>query len=185
MKAYENLVIVFRQLSHLRHASSVCHWDEAVMMPPGGGQARAEALATLHALHHRLLTAPKNREWLEEAKNTKLPSAWHQANLQWMEHEYLKANCLPTDLVERSELAFVRCEQAWRTLRAENNWREFLPLLSTNVSLIKEIAQINAEVFSIDPYDSLIDRFSPGLSQKVIDPLFVNYILFCLISFSK
>jgi carboxypeptidase Taq len=174
MKAYENLVSVFRQLAHLRHASAICHWDEAVMMPPGGGQARAEALASLHALKHELLVNPQNQQWIEEAKNLGLASPWQQANLQWMETQYLQASCLPTDLVQRSELAFIRCEQAWRTLRAENNWREFLPLLSTNVALIREAAQIKAEVFGISPYDSLIGYFSPGLSQAIIDPVFAQ-----------
>ncbi len=172
MKAYENLEAAFRQLAHLRHVGAICHWDEAVMMPPGGGHARAEALASLQALQHKLLVAPNMQEWLAEAKTATMLSAWQQANLHWMENQYSKASCLPTDLVQRSELAFIRCEQAWRTLRAENNWQDFLPLLTENVALVKEAAQIKADVFGIDPYDSLIDQFSPGLSQAIIEPIF-------------
>jgi carboxypeptidase Taq len=172
MKAYKNLESKFRQLAHLRHVAAICHWDEAVMMPAGGGQARAAAMASLQAMQHSLLVAPPTQQWLAEAKTAADLSPWQLANLKWMENLYLKASCLPTDLVERSELAFIRCEQAWRTLRAENNWRDFLPLLEENVALIKEAARIRAEVFGIDIYDSLIDQFSPGLSQAIIDPIF-------------
>lgn len=174
MKAYQNLETVFRQLSHLRHLGSICHWDEAVMMPPGGGVARGQALASLQALQHELLVAPKIKSWLEEAKTATLPSSWQQANLRWMERQYLNASCLPTDLVQRSELAFIRCEQAWRSLRAENNWRDFLPLLAENVALVKETAQIKSAVLGVSPYDSLIDQFSPGLSQAIIEPIFTR-----------
>jgi len=178
MDAYQQLKAVFRRLAHLRHVSAICHWDEAVMMPPGGGQARAEALAGLHALQHEILIDPSVKQWLDDAQSKQQNSAWDQANLQWMEQEYLKAGCLPTDLVQRSQLAFIRCEQAWRTLRAENNWREFAPLLSENIAFVKEIAQIKSSVLGVSPYDSLIDQFSPGLSQAVIDPIFNQLKLF-------
>lgn len=174
MKAYQNLETAFRQLAHLRHVSAICHWDEAVMMPPGGAQARAEALAGLGALAHERLVDPRIKQWLAEAKNAALSSPWQQSNLQWMENQYLQASCLPTDLVQRSQLAFIRCEQAWRTLRAENNWRDFLPLLTENVALVKEAAIIRAEILGVNPYDSLIEQFSPGLSQAIIDPIFAR-----------
>lgn len=173
MQAYENLEKLFRQLAHLDHVRAICNWDEAVMMPPGGGPARAEAMATLQALHHQMLINPKNGEWIEQAKSAPLNS-WQAANLKWMEKDYLKAICLPKDLVEHSVLAFMRCEQAWRTLRAENNWRDFLPLLQENLQLTREKAQIEAEIFAIDRYDCLIDDFSPGLSQRILDPIFAE-----------
>jgi carboxypeptidase Taq len=174
MKAYQKLESVFRQLAHLKHVGAICHWDEAVMMPPGGGEARAQALAGLETLQHQLLVEPHVKQWLAEAKTEDLSSQWQQANLRWMEREYLQAACLPAELVERSRFAFIRCEQAWRTLRAENNWKDFLPLLSDNVALLQEIAAHRSSVFGVDPYDSLIEQFSPGLSQAVIDPIFAE-----------
>ncbi len=171
MKAYENLEKAFRRLAHLDHVSAICNWDEAVMMPPGGARARAEALADLEALKHELLVHPQIKEWLGEAKNASL-SLWQSANLKWMENLYVRSSCLPTELVQRSRLAFIRCEQAWRVFRAENNWRDFLPLLDENVQFIKEIAHIKAKALKMDPYDSLIDQFSPGLSQAIIEPIF-------------
>lgn len=173
MKAYKNLENLFRQLFHLDHVRAICNWDEAVMMPPGGGTARAEAMGSLQALSHQQLINPQNGEWIEEAKSAEL-DAWQSANLKWMEKNYLKAICLPEDLVKRSVVAFIRCEQAWRTLRSENNWQGFSPLLQENLRLVREKASIEADVFAMDPYDCLIDDFSPDLSQSIIDPIFAE-----------
>lgn len=172
MKIYTHLEEVFRELSHLKHVNSICQWDEAVMMPPGSGIARAEAMATLQSLYHSLLIKPEIGEWISQAKEEKLISPWQKANLYWMEREYLKAVCLPIELVKQSTEAFIRCEQAWRSLRKDNNWHDFAPLLNENIRLIKEIAYIKASTLSMNVYDCLIDDFSPGLSQAIIDPIF-------------
>lgn len=39
--------------------AAIVSWDEAAMMPTGGGQARAEALATLSTVQHGWLTNKK------------------------------------------------------------------------------------------------------------------------------
>lgn len=172
MKAYQHLEKIFCELSHIEHISAICHWDEAVMMPSGGGSARAEALATLHTLHHEMLVKPHVGEWIIQAKAETALSPWQKANVYWMEKTYLKAVCIPVELVTASKLAFIRCEQAWRSMRKDNNWQDFAPLLQENVRLIKDIAQIKASTFNLDVYDCLIDDFSPGISQSVIDPIF-------------
>src|SRR3990170_978430 len=51
----------------LRHAAAVLGWDQQTHMPPGGGQARAEQLATLSRIIHEMFTAPRTRELLEAA----------------------------------------------------------------------------------------------------------------------
>jgi len=36
---YENLETRFAELHQISHAQAMLYWDEAVMMPPGGGPA--------------------------------------------------------------------------------------------------------------------------------------------------
>jgi len=55
-------------LSALEHALSILGVDEAVSMAPGGGEARAEAMATLSGMYHRQATDPKVRDWIEAAE---------------------------------------------------------------------------------------------------------------------
>ena len=174
MKAYQHLEDTFRQLSYLSYAKKICLWDEAVMMPVGASQARAEALSYLDTIERTQLVNHRVKKWLMAAKEAPLISPWQQANLKWMEIIYLRVSAIPNELLRRSRLATIRCEHAWRTMRAGNNWREFLPFLEENIASVKEIANIWGSVFNLDPYDSLLHYYSPGLSQAIIEPIFLE-----------
>ncbi len=172
MSAYQQLEQTFNRISNLNHLQAMTGWDEAVMMPLGGGPARASALATLQGMLHELLIDPKNADLIDQAKQEDLHDSWKHANLNWMEKKYRDATCLPTELVEALTESAMQSEQAWRTLRAENNWKDFAPLFEKTLNLVKESAQIRAEASKLSPYDVLIDEFSPGINQKMIDPIF-------------
>lgn len=172
--AYQELEAIFTQLSHLQHLRAITSWDEAVIMPTGGGPARAKALATLSSIMHATLTQPKIKDLIATAKKQPLTAPWQQANLRLMEKAFLRATCLPSELVKKTTEAAVRCEQAWRIYRAENNWKDFSPLLAENIALAKEAAQIQAQVFDLSPLDVLIDAFSPDIKQALIDPIFTQ-----------
>lgn len=171
MNSYTQLEKIFEKLAHLNHLHAITSWDEAVMMPMGGGNARAKALATLDTISHETLTKPMVDELIQKAKNETL-DPWQKANLEWMEMKYLRANCIPSDLVKKLTESSITCEQAWRGLRSENNWSDFAPLLANTLSLVKEKAQIQADVFKKSTYDVLLDEYSPDVNQNLIDPIF-------------
>ena len=50
MESYKKLEEVFRRRHHLEHLMAIGHWDMAVMMPEGGSESRAHALAELQSL---------------------------------------------------------------------------------------------------------------------------------------
>lgn len=172
MSAYKKLTSLFSKQSHLDHLQAIAGWDEAVMMPAGGGNARAKALATLSVIQHDMLTQPHLLELIKAAKQQSIQSEWEQRNLQLIEKKITTANCLPPSLVEKITHSSLTCEQAWRTLRANNNWKEFKPLLETVVTLVKESAEIRSQAFNMSRYDVLIDSFSPDINQEIIDPIF-------------
>lgn len=172
MSAYKKLEQVFTKISHLNHLHAIAGWDEAVMMPIGGGNARAAALSTLSQIKHETLTHPNNGELIQKAREESLTDPWQHANLKWMERHYQNATCLPTSLVTELTRCSIECEQAWRTLRVDNNWHDFQPLLTNLLKLVKESANIRADIFKLSPYDVLIDEYSPGFSQAIIDPVF-------------
>jgi len=174
MSAYKELEKRFAKLSHLQHLQAIAGWDEAVMMPVGGECARAKALATLKVIQHECLTAPDNLDLIAQSEQEALSSPWQKANLKLIKKAVQNATCLPSDLVHASAKATLECEQAWRKQRADNNWKDFAPRLKEVVRLTKESAQIRSQVFNLSPYDVAIDDFSPGFSQKTIDPLFAQ-----------
>lgn len=172
MNAYQQLEKLFEKIAYLEHLQAITSWDEAAMMPSGGGNIRAQALATLGVVIHDLLTNTDVGNLIEKAKKLSLDPTWQQPNLQWMERAFLNAIALPNDLVKALTETRLQSEQAWRVYRAENNWKDFAPLLEKTFHRIKESAQIRADYFKKSPYDVLLDDYSPGMTQADIDPIF-------------
>jgi carboxypeptidase Taq len=171
MAAYRKLAQHFRRLSHLEHLDAILSWDEAVMMPSGGGTARAEAMATLAELKHEMWTAPELEVWLGAAGEGQL-SSWERGNLQLIDRTWRSERAVPAALVGRRSRQRMLCEQAWRTMREENDWKGFAPLLKEVVAIEREVAAAMGEALGLSPYDALIDSYDRGLTQERIDPIF-------------
>ncbi|MCX6059550.1 MAG: carboxypeptidase M32, partial [Chloroflexi bacterium] len=56
---------ILGEVSDLNHAASVLGWDQQVNMPPGGGEARGQHLATLGKLSHQKSTSDEVGKLLE------------------------------------------------------------------------------------------------------------------------
>lgn len=169
--SYLELAARYRKISHLSHVSSIAGWDEAVMMPKGGGQSRADALATLNGLIHELSTDPRIGDWLAKAEQEPL-DAVQRASLREIARVYQRATALPQELVEAQSRAQLRCEQAWRTQRRANDWDGHRPLLEEVVRLKREEAALLAERFGLSPYDALMDAYEPGMRSARVDAIF-------------
>src|SRR5215470_10070850 len=141
MRAYEELTRLQQRLHHYSHLGSIVSWDRNAMMPPKGNEARAAAEAELGTLIHSLRTDPKQRLWLDEAEKEALDEL-QRANLREIRRQWRLANALPGSLVEAQTLAAARCEHAWRTQRAANDWPGFLANLRGVVRLAREEAQL-------------------------------------------
>jgi len=173
--SYATLERHYRRLSHLEHLDAIAGWDEATMMAEGGGSARAEALATLRGIIHTEAVHPALGEWLGAAEaESKGLDAWQRANLREMKRTWVRATAIPGELVEAASLAASRSEQAWRKLRAENDWRSFEPLFREVVERQREVAQALGARLGLDPYDALLDGYEPGMRSDAIATLFAR-----------
>jgi carboxypeptidase Taq len=174
--AYLLLEELYRKLAHLDHAVTFLQWDHMVMMPPGGSEPRARAIAELTALQHELLTAPKTGGLLQEAAGySTVPNRIR--SLLEMEREYQRAVCLPLDLVKAKSLAGSKCEHGWRSQRKNNDWLGFLTNFREVVKLAREEAQAR-QAFSPGrfptPYDAMLDLYCTGDSNSFIADVFTK-----------
>jgi carboxypeptidase Taq len=175
--AYQALTTRHRRLAHLQHVEAIAAWDEAAMMPAGGGESRAEALATLRVFTHELATDPALGPLLEAAEEQAARgdlTEWEAANVREMKRAYVRETALPASLVQASSLAESRCEQAWRTLRPANDWAGMMPLLAEVIARKREVAAALADRLGLSPYDALLDGFEPGARSAKIDVLFAE-----------
>jgi carboxypeptidase Taq len=173
--SYSALVARHRRIAHLQHVEAITSWDEAAMMPPGGGDSRAEALATLRVLAHQLATDPAMGDELAAAEaDAGSLAPWQRANVREMKRGFVRETALPTALVEACSLAESRCEQAWRTQRPRNDLAGFLPLLREVVARKREVADALGTRLGLGRYDALLDGFEPGMRAAALDPLFAD-----------
>ncbi|MGL5741032.1 MAG: carboxypeptidase M32 [Legionella sp.] len=172
MNAYQQLEQHFKKYYDFENITAIVSWDEASMMPVGGGPARAEALATLSAVQHEWLTEKKVGNLIQQAKELDDLSLWQQRNLYWIENKYQQATCIPAQLVEELTNESLICSQAWRVLRAKNDWIAFKPYMQKLFKKVKTIVDIKSQTFGKSTLDVLIDKYSPDLDCKTITPIF-------------
>jgi carboxypeptidase Taq len=173
--AYDRLKARFARIATLNEAASMLHWDASAVMPPGGGAARGEQLATLAGLAHELLIAPEVADDLAAAA---AEGGWDAANLELMRRGHRRATALPTALVEASTRANSACEKIWRDAKAAADFARVRPALETVVTLQREIAAALAAATGLSPYDALMDGYQRGVTAADVEPVFAAYEAF-------
>jgi carboxypeptidase Taq len=171
--AYATLIASFTKLYRYQHVAQIVAWDQAAMMPSKGNEARSAAMAELAVLLHDTLTAPQLASALEAAK-TEATDPIEAASVREMSRQWRAANLIPASLVEAKSLAGTRCEHAWRTQRHANDWAGFLVNWRPLVDYVRQEATLLAEATGLSRYDALVDRYEPGMTSAVIEPMFAD-----------
>lgn len=171
MNSYEKLENRFRQLSHLEHIRSVVSWDEQVIMPAGAAPYRNAAMAELVGVIENLLRGPEVGDWLKESEALPL-EGWKKANLREMRRQYILQTAMPPELSKKLVIARMNCEQEWRKLRGQNDWKTFQPLLREVLELTRESIASYRKHDGLSPYDTALSLYSPGLTTEIVEKLF-------------
>ena len=94
MKAYQKVEKVFRRRNHLTHLQSIASWDHSTMMPAGGNEARAQAMAEASVMQIELMESPELPELFSQAQSeTSALNEWQKANLREMKETWLNLTC--------------------------------------------------------------------------------------------
>ncbi|MGL5539948.1 MAG: carboxypeptidase M32, partial [Aeromonas veronii] len=169
--SYQKLEQHQQQIHRFSHLAAICGWDQAAMMPEGGNDARAEAMAELGLLIHQKRTAPELGDWIAKAESEPLDEV-QRANLGEIKRQWQDASLLPGELVEALSLAGSKCEHAWRSQRKNNDWAGFAPNLEEVVKLSREVAQLRADALGVRPYDAMLALYEPGMTSARLDQIF-------------
>ncbi len=169
--SFEKIDQLNQTLAALEHAIAMLHADEATFMPAGGGEKRAEAVAALSAIAHQKASAPEIADWIAQARQQEL-DADQQLGLNEFERLYQHLTCLPSQFVRTRTKTSMVCEQLWRQLRPQGNWKNLVPALNEVVQLVREEAQMRAEASGLLPYDAMMEQYDPGNRVADIDPVF-------------
>ena len=173
MNAYQQLEARKKRTSALGNAMGILQWDQQTMMPEGAAPARASVLAELSVWMHEMETGEELSELIDAAESdADQLDEWQRANLREMRHEFIHANAMPADLVEKLVLAESESEMTWRTARPANDWKGLAPKLEALFELKREEATIKADIMGVSPYEAMIDQYDPGRREAQVDRIF-------------
>jgi carboxypeptidase Taq len=148
-------------------------WDQRTMMPPTGGEARAEHLATTTRLLHEQWTADRLGELLGELRGyaDRLDYDSDDAALiRFAAREYDKAIRVPPELrAEMSRTASLALP-VWEQARRDSDWTLFAPYLDRNLELRRDYVACFDDVE--EPYDALLDEYEPGMKTSEVRAVF-------------
>jgi carboxypeptidase Taq len=162
-----------RRLEAFEHAQAMLGVDEAVNMPEGGGEKRAEAMSVIASMAHDMASAPHIADWIAKAETEDLDQD-QKAAVAEFKRGYINRTCLTSEFVARQVSARMRCEQLWRQLRAKNDWADFLPSFENVVALAREEASLRADALKLSPYDAMVEQYDPGSRAADIARVFAD-----------
>ncbi len=169
---YQQLADHLEEVSHLSGVMGVLHWDQEVIMPSGGGGARAHQLATLSGVIHEKSTDTKVGETIRKLAHAGSPqfSEVEWRNIQEAQRDFERETKVPKSLVQEIAELSSRGHEVWVKARQENSFKDFAPVLSKFIDLKKQYAH------HIDPntpeYEVNLDDFERGATIEQLDPLF-------------
>ena len=146
-------------------------WDQEVLMPAKGGEARGEMMAWLAGQRHEALTHERMGELLEALETASL-DADQRANVREMRRAYDQAVQLPKAFVEAFAQARSKALVAWQQARTASDFSAFEPALSELIEMTRQkIAHLGV---TTTPYDVLLDEYETGMTVADYDPLFAG-----------
>ncbi|HUO07757.1 MAG TPA: carboxypeptidase M32 [Phycisphaerae bacterium] len=170
--ALENLLTRLADIHNLDQSTALLEWDQLVMMPPKGAEARAKQLSTLAKLSHELHVARETQDLLAAAEAEKPGDEDHKAMLRVARRNLDKAIKVPTSLVVALKETTALAHEVWAKARTDNNYPAFAPWLEKLLHLKRQYAA------AIDPrkpiYDVLHDDYEEGMTTATLDPLFAT-----------
>jgi carboxypeptidase Taq len=160
------------EVADVAKAAAVLGWDQRVSMPPRGGEARAESLATLGRIAHTRFVDDEIGRLLDACAplEDELPYDSDEASLvRVTRRDWEKERRVPADLTAEMTREAARGHQVWIEARRNSDFAAFLPALRRNV----ELKHRYIECFDVEkPYDALLDDYEPGMKAHEVKEVF-------------
>jgi carboxypeptidase Taq len=161
------------EVDDLRKALTLLFWDQRVMMPPAGAQARSEAVATVGRIAHERFVSDEVGSLLEELRplEDELDFDSDEASLiRVTRRDYEKAVRVPPELTGEMRRSSVMALAAWGPAKAASDFNALLPHLERNL----ELRHRYVECFepADETYDVLLDDYEPGMKTAEVREIF-------------
>jgi carboxypeptidase Taq len=168
--AIEQLRGRLAELADLSALGMLAEWDLLVMMPSGGGAARAQQLGSLARITHERATSDEIGSLLSELDGHVL-GALDGDIARLARRDWERARRVPTELAVELAQASAQGQEIWQAARANDDFASFAPALERNLELARSYGQCVArEGESI--YEALLGDYDFGLRAAELHRLF-------------
>jgi carboxypeptidase Taq len=99
---------------------------------------------------------------------------WQSANLREMRRERDQAIATPQNLVSRLAKATARAEVKWVEAKQKSDFASLRAAPRGSREPAARQGQLLGKALNLDPYDALVDEFSPGMTSAQIDTIFTT-----------
>ncbi len=162
---------ILGEVSDLNHAASVLDWDQQVNMPPGGGEARGQHLATLGRISHQKSTSDEVGKLLEDLKQEFSGSDSDDGALvRVAARNFDKAIRVPAEFVAERAVVTTASFEAWVKAKRKSDFSIFLPHLEKVMELMRNYVSYFPP--ADHPYDVLLDDYEPGMKTVEVKEIF-------------
>jgi carboxypeptidase Taq len=161
------------EVSDLGKAASVLSWDQQVNMPPMGGEARGQQLATLSRIIQEKFTADEVGQLLGDLKKEFAGADADNddaALIRVTARNYDKAKYVPPEFVAEQAIAATKGFATWVEARGKSDFSIFRPALEKNVELVEKYISFFPP--TDHPYDVLLDDYEPGMKTAEVKAIF-------------
>ncbi|MGD8819893.1 MAG: carboxypeptidase M32 [Anaerolineae bacterium] len=161
------------EIHDLQSAAALLGWDQRSFMPPGGAQARARQISTLHRLAHTQFTDPaigrlldKLRPWEESL----LYDSDEASLIRVTRRDFERATRIPPAFKAEYDRNAAMTYQVWAKARADDDFAAVRPYLEKTLDLSRRYAAFfPAAEHIIDPLIAMSDE---GITGSYLQQLF-------------
>lgn len=153
------------------YAASVLSWDQQVNMPPGGGAARGQQLATLSKIAQEKFITDEVGRLIDDLKQEFNGADTDEAALvRVAARNYDKAKRIPPSFIAEKAIVTSKAFEAWREARSKSDFSIFEPHLQKVVELVHKY--VSFFPVSDHPYDILLDDYERGMKTAEVKTIF-------------
>jgi carboxypeptidase Taq len=161
------------EVADLDSASALLGWDQQVNMPAAAAEARGNQLGTLDKLSHQAFTSDEVGRLLDElGSRAAALSPDDEAMVRVARRDYEKETRVPSSFVTAIAVVSAQAQTAWVEARSKSDFSIFQPHLEKVVELAHKYISFFPP--ADHPYDTLLDRFEPGMKTADVQAIFAS-----------
>lgn len=176
---FKKLETLDKQITMINHITQILEYDLEVNAPKKAGLERSKQMAWTSIEAHKLSANDEMGKLLSDLgatidKEEGLgQSDYQKALIRKRYREYIKANKIPKELIEKKQMILTQSYEKWVEARENDDFLSYVPFLEKVVDVIKEEARL-LKKDDQSLYDALLDEYEEGASTKFLDEVFDN-----------